>query len=496
MASPQRPRQSSRSARRNDNPNHVPRPRNAFFIFRCEFTRRHAEEGKNSERSPTPEKILSKRAGAAWKALSEEDKRPYRDEAREESKRHGQENPGYRYRPKRTKPPKRRATGPISRREQVESLVQMRESSAAGLLPSPPGGPHSRTSSSPEPDSPVTPRDSSFHSLAHRRSMSLPHLDMALPSSPYSYQHTHFITPVSCASSPGPGPGPLRNGRRASSSRQRSYSPSVYHIPPPDLPFDLEFAGGTPPFASFAPHGSTVSLPELGSMQDLSYYDDGSSTYSTPQISPAASLYDISQPEYFSESLPMQQEPGPSNPAFHRRQRSNTAPSATVSPLAFLSSSLSNWNGEAMPPPDLLPPSRGGGVPTLTISPPEPSLSPGHSPIQVITDDAPFSFGFGMSPSSPTSLIAPSADIDFDRTPRRADFAPNVQELYAPPYAPPPPPQLGFMQAVVDPALAPGEAYALESYTEGLGAFDIAPAIYDMSPFDDIDFSDFLHVSP
>lgn len=436
-----------------------------------------------------------------WKAMSEADKKRYRDEAKEESKRHGIENPGYRYRPKRTKPPKRRTTGPISRREQVESLVQMRENSNAALAQGTPGAPQSRTSSSPEPDSPVTPRDPQHHGLAHRRSMSLPHLDMAMPSNPYSYTHTHFITPVSCSSSPGPGP--QRNGRRASSSRQRSYSPNVYHIPPPDLPFDLEFAGGTPPFASFLPHGSTVSLPELSSAHGASYYDDGSSTYSTPQISPAASLYDISQPEYFAEPLPVQQQPGPSAPAFHRRQRSNTAPSATVSPLAFLSSSLSNWNGEALP--SHVASGGPGTMPALTISPPDPSvsLSPGHSPIQVITEDTPFDFGYGMQAGPRPSLIAPSADIDFDRTPRRADFAPNVQDLYTPsfPVPPPgPPASLGFLPpAGGDAALAhvsPGEAYALESYSEGLGAFDIAPAIYDMSPFDDIDFSDFLHVSP
>ncbi|EKM56042.1 uncharacterized protein PHACADRAFT_184752 [Phanerochaete carnosa HHB-10118-sp] len=473
-------RQPSRTPRRSDDPNHVPRPRNAFFIFRCEFTRKHTGEAKDSTRSSTPEKVLSKRAGAAWAAMSDAEKGPYRDEAKKESKRHTLENPGYRYKPKRKKPPQRRTTGPVTRREQVESLVQLREGTSARLAESTSGCPHSHASSSPEPDGPVTPRD-----LQHRRSMSLPHIDGVDHLSPYSYTHTYFITPASCSSSPSPDP--QRNGRRLSSARQRSFSPNMY-IPPPDLSFDLEFAEATAPFALFSPRGSTVSLPELSSLQDFTFYDDGSSTYSTPQISPAASMYDISQPECFAAPLVPQQHEL-SAPAFNRRHRSNTAPSATMSPLAFLSSSLSNWNGEAPPPVTL---TRGSTAPALTISPPDPSASLllGQPPIQVITDEADYGYG---------TLLAPGIDLDPDRTPRRADFAPNVQALYAPPYVPTPPLPPGYPQPVcTDVPLAhasPGEAYALESYSEGLGAFDITPAIYDMSPFEDIDFSDFLHVS-
>ena len=39
----------------------------------------------------------------------------------------------------------------------------------------------------------------------------------------------------------------------------------------------------------------------------------------------------------------------------------------------------------------------------------------------------------------------------------------------------------------------------MESYTAGLGAFDISAApqpSYDMAPFEDIDFSDFIHAQP
>lgn len=156
----------------------------------------------------------------------------------------------------------------------------------------------------------------------------------------------------------------------------------------------------------------------------------------------------------------------------------------------MLSSSLGNWNGEASAPVVPAP------NPMLTISPSDPSLSVSlASPIQVIPSETSFSYGYAVQTTPPTSLIAPNADLDYDRTPRRADFAPNVQDIYSQQYATA---SMAYMQPVSDTLahVLPSEAYALESYSEGLDAFDIAPAIYDMSPFDDVDFSDFLHVSP
>lgn len=278
-ASQSQPRKVSRS-RRGDDAGRIKRPRNCFFIFRCEYTKRHQEAAADSNRPPTPEKTLSKRAGAVWKAMTDLEKKRFRDQAKQESREHAEMNPGYKYSPQRTKAPRRRHTGSVSRREQVETLVQMRESSAARSFDSTSDisamdSPLSHTSSSPEPAGPSTPTESHHHGLAHRRSMSLPHLDMAHPAGPYPYAHTYFIQPASCSSSPGPGPH--RTNRRASSVRQRSYSPSVASIPPPDPAFDLEFGNVTIPFASLAPHTSTMSLPELLSLPDLSISDDGSS---------------------------------------------------------------------------------------------------------------------------------------------------------------------------------------------------------------------------
>ena len=167
-----------------------------------------------------------------------------------------------------------------------------------------------------------------------------------------------------------------------------------------------------------------------------------------------------------------QAQPAHAAPLYHRRQRSNTAPSATISPLAMLSSSLSNWNGAAS-----------AHAATAAAAGTMPASLPGLSPLT----DGTYAYGSGFD------YVPADADIDLDRTPRRADFAPHVQDGYPPPSAC----ALGYGPTVGD-ALAlaaPGEAYALDAYVQGLGAFDITPAAYDMSPFDDIDFSDFIHVS-
>lgn len=103
--------------------------------------------------------------------------------------------------------------------------------------------------------------------------------------------------------------------------------------------------------------------------------------------------------------------------------------------------------------------------------------------------------------ASSSSLLVPEPEMDLDRTPRRSDFPNNVQDVYAQPRYPAPvtaTAAMEYMSGVADTPLANGvgDAFAMESYTEGLSAFDIAPATYDMSPFDDIDFSDFLHTNP
>lgn len=109
--------------RRLKDPKHVPRPRNSFIIFRCDFTHKYIANG-GSERASDTQKAdsLSKRAGEAWKNASSETKRCYQKLADEERALHRANYPGYRFRPRRQKPAggrrslKRRAGGTHSKR--------------------------------------------------------------------------------------------------------------------------------------------------------------------------------------------------------------------------------------------------------------------------------------------------------------------------------------------------------------------------------------------
>lgn len=98
---------SDRRAQRNRSrdPSWIPRPRNAFIIFRCEYSRKHsqaAQEGDEESEAPNPTaKTLSKRAAEAWKELSASEKDIYKVLADKEREDHARLYPHYRFRPMR-----------------------------------------------------------------------------------------------------------------------------------------------------------------------------------------------------------------------------------------------------------------------------------------------------------------------------------------------------------------------------------------------------------
>ncbi|KAG1749557.1 hypothetical protein EDB19DRAFT_148223 [Suillus lakei] len=98
---------SDRRAQRNRSrdPSWIPRPRNAFIIFRCEYSRKHsqaAQEGDEESEPPNPTaKTLSKRAAEAWKQLSASEKDSYKVLADKEREEHAHLYPHYRFRPMR-----------------------------------------------------------------------------------------------------------------------------------------------------------------------------------------------------------------------------------------------------------------------------------------------------------------------------------------------------------------------------------------------------------
>lgn len=258
-----------RGPRRASEPNKVPRPRNAFIIFRClKIAQLHSRDASSSDRPPTPEKTLSKRAGAAWRLLPDEEKQVYKEMAERERLEHQEKYPGYRYQPNRSKATKPRASGPLSRRERVESLV-LRAATSHGATHSSESDESSASpiseTSSPEPSEHLCIVDLSQQDSdgCHRRSASLPHLQIPNAHEPYPFSRTYFISPTSCGSSPGPGP--LRTSRRSSLAGNRSYSPSLSAVPPPECGFDLEYGGAAVPFSVAS---SSLSLPELLSLSE------------------------------------------------------------------------------------------------------------------------------------------------------------------------------------------------------------------------------------
>jgi hypothetical protein len=88
-------------------------------------------------------------------------------------------------------------------------------------------------------------------------------------------------------------------------------------------------------------------------------------------------------------------------------------------------------------------------------------------------------------------LCPPNMELDPDRTPRRSDFAPSVQDLYTSQY-PSAPPQMGYMVEAGDASAhsQSDEAYAFDRYIQGLDAFNIMPSTDDVLPFADVDFSE------
>ncbi|GME88288.1 unnamed protein product [Ambrosiozyma monospora] len=77
--------------------NRIPRPRNAFILFRQKHHQALLEEGNVIRTNPD----VSRELGRRWRNLPPEEKEYWNKQAAEEKKRHAEKYPGYKYTPRR-----------------------------------------------------------------------------------------------------------------------------------------------------------------------------------------------------------------------------------------------------------------------------------------------------------------------------------------------------------------------------------------------------------
>ncbi|KAI9572598.1 high mobility group box domain-containing protein, partial [Boletus coccyginus] len=99
----------------NKNPNHIPRPRNAFMLFRSAF----AAAQKISANIEHDNRHITRIIAHCWNRLSDTEKQIWRDKAAAEKAQHAERYPNYRFSPiGRTKKAKKRKV----RRNGVEDV--------------------------------------------------------------------------------------------------------------------------------------------------------------------------------------------------------------------------------------------------------------------------------------------------------------------------------------------------------------------------------------
>ncbi|KAF8968528.1 high mobility group box domain-containing protein, partial [Flammula alnicola] len=87
------PDPSKKSHARKQPLGHVPRPRNAFILFRCDFVR----QKKIPEAVENDHRNISRIVGRIWREMSDKEKEPWVKMAEQEKANHLRIHPGYRF---------------------------------------------------------------------------------------------------------------------------------------------------------------------------------------------------------------------------------------------------------------------------------------------------------------------------------------------------------------------------------------------------------------
>ena len=238
-----------------DDDDKVKRPMNAFMVWSRKMRKKIADENPKMHNSE-----ISKRLGTQWKALTDEEKRPYIDEAKRLREAHMKKHPNYKYKPKRKKPQPIRKPFPL-------------DMMAGAHYPSPAFFPGHRPTSIPQLAGPGA---------------------LSAPGRPLWTTHSSYYPGAGAVTTPSPV-GPYSNGYSLGATATNTYyRPAPYQTSwasgvSAGMPSSLNPTGGV--------NGYTVMPPTSAGMHDFdtptaahcSYDETNFSTTLTPS-NPSFSL--------------------------------------------------------------------------------------------------------------------------------------------------------------------------------------------------------------